>query len=239
MANMVGFGKRNIISRNNRAVFSALALSMAAIMPAPPLAAAQSANVGSSLTGLMATASDNALDKLAQPGAFYADQAIRIVLPGGKGKLLSQGLKIGDKLGLTDKLTKNMNAAAGLAAQEAKPIFRNAIGNLSFSDIPGIVAKNDGATRYLQESAGGDLRTKIRPLVKSALGKTGAFEELNKLGASKNSLLGAVGLSSDSLIDSVTDQTMKGIFSYIAGEEGKLRKNPLGAGKKLIDIIKK
>ncbi len=220
-------------------LMAAVVIGASVFMPAAQPVMAQPANLGSSLTGVMATASDNALNKLSQPGAFYADQAVRIILPGGKGKLLSRGLKIGDKLGLTDKLTKSMNDAAGLAAQEAKPIFRSAIGNLRFNDVPGIIGKNDGATRYLQDSAGGDLRVKIRPLVQSALGKTGALDQLSKLSGSKSSLLGAVGLSSDGLTDSVTDQAMKGIFSYIASEETKLRKNPLGAGKKIIEIIKK
>lgn len=215
-----------------------------ALAPLAGPANAQSANIkpanpSSPLTGLMANASDNALDKLAQPGAFYADQAIRIVLPGAKGKLLAKGLKLGDKLGLTDNLTKSMNDAAGLAAKEAKPIFRSAIDNLSFKDIPSLVGKSDGATRYLEEKAGGDLRVKMRPLIQNALGKTGAFEQMNKLSSSGGGLLGAVGLSGDGLTDSVTDQAMKGIFSYLGNEEAKLRKNPLGVGKKVIDIIKK
>ena len=179
---------------------------------------------GGSLASLLGNASDGALDKLAKPGAFYADKAIRILLPGGK--TVSKLLNVGAKAGLTDGLVKRLNDAAGLAAGEAKPIFRNAINNVSLNDIPGIATKSDGATEYLRSSAGADLRLKIQPLVDSALGKVGAFEQIDKLGKA-GSLVSSFGLNRASLTDSVADQTLKGIFNYIGQEETALRKNPL------------
>jgi Protein of unknown function (DUF4197) len=177
-----------------------------------------------SLSSLLGNASDSALDKLGKPGAFYADKAIRILLPGGK--TVSKLLNVGAKAGLTDGLVKRLNDAAGLAAGEAKPIFRNAINNVSLNDIPGIATKGDGATQYLRTSAGADLRLKIQPLIDTALGKVGAFEQIDKLGKA-GSLVSSFGLSRASLIDSVSDQALKGIFNYIGQEESALRKNPL------------
>jgi len=46
-----------------------------------------------------------------------------------------------------------------------------------------------------------------------------------------------VDLSRDGLIDSVTDQAMSGIFTYIGREESNFRKNPLKAGQKLLDAV--
>lgn len=59
--------------------------------------------------GLIASASDGALDKLAQPGAFYADAAVRILLPGAEGKLASKLMGAGERLGLTTRLTKEVS----------------------------------------------------------------------------------------------------------------------------------
>ncbi len=177
-----------------------------------------------SLTSLLGNASDSALDKLGKPGAFYADKAIRILLPGGK--TVSKLLNVGAKAGLTDGLVRRLNDAAGLAAKEAKPIFRGAIDNVRLSDVPGIATKNDGATQYLRQSAGGDLRLKITPLIESALGQVGAFDQIDKLGKA-GSLVSSFGLNRASLTDSVSDQALKGIFSYIGQEETALRKNPL------------
>ncbi len=177
-----------------------------------------------SLTLLLGNASDSALDKLGRPGAFYADKAIRILLPGGK--TVSKLLNVGAKAGLTDGLVRRLNDAAGLAAKEAKPIFRGAINNASLNDFPGIATKSDGATQYLRQSAGGDLRAKITPLIESALGRLGAFDQIDKLGKA-GSLVSSLGLNRTKLTHSVSDQALKGIFSYIGQEETELRKNPL------------
>ena len=219
-----GLGRRFMIE-------SAAALFASALIVSPVFAGPIDA---SPVRKLLGGASDSALDKLAKPDAFYADTAIRILLPGTKGKLASKLLGFGDKLGVTTKLTKSLNDAAGLAAKEAKPVFRIAVDGLSLSDIPSLTLKGDGATQYLKSSAGPALRDKIRPLVSAALGKVGAFNQLSKLG-NANSLLGAVGVSQAGLTDSVTDQTMSGIFSYMGKEEAALRSNPIGLGKSILE----
>jgi hypothetical protein len=192
---------------------------------------------GKSLKSMLGNASDGALNKLGVPGSFYADTAIRILLPGTTGKLASKLMRTGDKLGLTTKLTKSLNDAAGLAALEAKPVFRKAVDGLSFADVPGIVGKSDGATQYLKSSAGSELSTKVRPLITAALTKVGAFDQLGKLGKT-SALLGIGNLNNDTLTDSVTKQALNGIFNYMGKEEAGLRGNVLGVGKGLLDVIK-
>ena len=204
-------------------------------------ARAQAAGLGSGLNALLGSASDSALTKLAIPGTFYGDPAVRIALPllgnlgGGLGAvlggsnsgILGQVMAQGSKLGLNDGLVRKLNDAAGLAAHEAKPIFRTAIAKLSLRDVPAIASHNDGATQYLRTSAGSELTAKLRPLIDSALGKTGAFAALERLGKSK-SLTSLAGIGHDKLGSSVTEQALNGIFKYIGGEEGRLRANPLG-----------
>jgi hypothetical protein len=146
--------------------FSAAGL---AVMPA-----ALAKTTAGGFKGLIGNASDGALDRLAQPGAFYADAAVRILLPGASGKLAS---------------------------------------------------KKDGATRYLQSSAGGVLNEKVRPLIAGALDDVGAYRQLDQL-ASNSQLLSVAGISRDRLTDSVTEQALKGIFLYMGNEEAALRKNP-------------
>ena len=194
--------------------------AMAGLIPA---AFAKTAKPG--VKGLIANASDTALDRLAQPGAFYADTAVRILLPGAGGKLASKLMGAGDRLGLTTKLTKSLNDAGGKAAGEAKPIFRAAIDNLGWGDVPSLVSKNDGATRYLQSSAGGVLGEKVRPLIAGALESVGAYRQLDQL-SGNSQLLSLAGISHDSLTGSVTDQALKGIFLYMGNEEVALRRDP-------------
>lgn len=222
----------------------AISLGIAVVAAAAP-AEAQSRkaapSIGGSMKGLLGNASDSALDQLAQPGAFYADQAVRILLPGPLQKA-TKLMRLTDKAGITNNLVKSLNDAAGLAAQEAKPVFRSAIDSMTLADGVGIVAGGDTAgTQYLRRTSGEVLRQKMRPLVSNALGRTGAFKQLDSLGTSgTGGVLGAlagVDLSRDGLIDSVTDQAMSGMFTYIGREEANFRKNPLKSGKKLLDRV--
>ncbi|WP_428679726.1 DUF4197 domain-containing protein [Sphingopyxis sp.] len=198
----------------------AAGMAMAGLIP---VAFAKTVKPG--VKGLIANASDTALDRLAQPGAFYADTAVRILLPGAGGKLASKLMGAGDRLGLTTKLTRSLNDAGGKAAGEAKPIFRAAIDNLGWGDVPSLVSKNDGATRYLQSSAGGVLGEKVRPLIVGALESVGAYRQLDQL-SGNSQLLSLAGISHDSLTGSVTDQALKGIFLYMGNEEMALRRDP-------------
>ncbi len=192
------------------------------------------------LSSILGKATDSALDKLAKPGAFYDDKDVRIGLPivgKSRGGLLGGLLNAGNRLGILDGLTRNINDAAGVAAGEAKPIFRDAIDNLSFSDAPGMIREDDGGTQYLRQSSNDALHTKLEPLVDSALEKVGVYEQFDGL-AEKHSFIRAAGLNRESINRSVTDQGLDGIFSYVGSEERTFRKNPLkNLGGALGDIL--
>jgi len=182
---------------------------------------------------LLGKASDNALDKLALPGAFYDDEDVRIKLPLIGGLNLGGGGLLGGLFGSRSRinplsgLTRTVNDAAGKAAGEAKPIFRESIGALELSDAPGIIGNNDGGTRYLRESSGETLHGKLRPLIDDAMTSLGAYSQLDDLG-DRYDLVRSAGLTSDKLGESVTEQALDGIFSYIGKEEADFRANPLG-----------
>lgn len=225
---------RSELSR--RGLVTALLCAMA--LPFVP-EAASAQGLGGTLKGLLGRASDSSLDRLGQTGAFYNDPAVRIGLPllgGSLGKGLGSALDLGQQLGVTDNLVRKLNDAAGSAAREGKPIFRAAIDRLSLADVPGIASQNDGASQYLQRSAGGELKTKLRPLIDTALEQVGAFTQLDRLSRS-SSLLRTAGITRERLGSSVTDQALSGIFKYIGAEEGRLRANPLGAAGGLLEKV--
>lgn len=190
------------------------------------------------LKSLLGNASDNALDKLGEPGAFYADKAVRVLLPGPL-KRATDILRFTSKAGLTGDITRTLNSAAGQAALAAKPVFRSAIDGLTLTEGLGIVTGGDTAgTKYLQKTAGTELGDKVRPLIESALGDLGAYKQVERLGSlSSLSRLGGMDLSRDGLTDSVRDQAMDGIFTYIGREEADFRRNPLDRGRKLLKGI--
>ncbi|NUZ04648.1 DUF4197 domain-containing protein [Piscinibacter koreensis] len=176
--------------------------------------------------GLLDKASDSALDKLSKPGAFSADAAIRIAMP-GVGKNLGGLMKLTDKAGLTNDISASLNRAAEQAAAEAKPIFRSAIDKMSLQDLGQIATGGKtAATEYLKKSSSGDIIRKLTPLVHSALEKSGVFKQTQTLSS--------VGYDEKKITDYVSQKTSDGIFTYMGREEEKARGNPLGTGKAIL-----
>lgn len=203
--------------------FATLALALCLAVAAGPARAQLS---GASIKGLLGNASDAALDKLSQPGAFSTDDAIRIGLP-GKADQLSGLLKLGEKAGLTGDVSGSLNRAAEQAAAQAKPIFRGAIDRMSMKDAIGIGTGGDtGATDYLRKSSGAAIRAKLLPLVKAALERSGVMRQ--------SSLLSSVGMSGDRLADYVAGKTSDGIFTYVGREETRARQDPVGTGRQIL-----
>ena len=165
---------------------------------------------------ILTKASDQALDKLAKPGAFAADDAIKIGLP-GPAKGLGGMMSLAGKAGVGGDLTSSLNDAAGQAASAAKPIFRAAIERMSVQDAMSLGGKT-GATDYLRKSAGAEIQAQIAPLVEAALGRTGATQ---------SSQLSALGLNQSTLVNYVSQKTSDGIFTYMGREEGQIRQNPM------------
>ncbi len=225
-------GNQYSIKRRDFVIGSGAALVVAAW---PSTALAQGLN----LSSILGNATDGALDKLAQPGAFYGDEDIRIKLPiiGNTGGLLGGLFGATRRLGLLDGVTRKINDAAGIAAGEAKPIFRDAIDGLSWTDAPGIISEGDGGTQYLRRSSNDTLHGKLEPLVDSALEQLGVYGEVDKL-ASQHSFIAQAGFNREGINRTVTDQGLDGIFSYIGNEERAFRRNPLkGLGGALGDIL--
>ncbi|MDJ0642320.1 MAG: DUF4197 domain-containing protein [Erythrobacter sp.] len=224
---------------SRRAVLLGIGVTgLAAMMPTA--ARAQLSGGSGGLSAILGRATDSALDKLAKPGAFYDDKDIRIGLPivGKSGGGLLRGiLNAGNRLGILDGITRKINDAAGVAAGEAKPIFRDAIDDLSFEDAPGIIREDDGGTQYLRRSSNDTLHAKLEPLVDDALEKIGVYEQFDDL-SEKHSFVRAAGLDRQGINRSVTDQGLDGIFAYVGNEEREFRKNPLkGIGGVLGDIL--
>lgn len=198
-----------------------LAAAVLCIAPAP----AQAQTGANPVKALLGQASDQALDQLAKPGAFSADEAIRIALPGGAK--LGNVLDLASKAGLTGDINGSLNRAAEQAAAQAKPIFRAAIDKASLSDAVDIArGGSTGATDYLKKSAGGEVQAQLLPLVRTALQQSGVLGQTAQLSA--------LGFDEARLSDYVAGKTSEGIFTYVGREETKLRQDPIGAGKSLL-----
>lgn len=200
----------------------ALALGVPAFMSVP----AQAQISGAPLKALLGDASDRALDRLSQPGAFSSDQAIRIALPGMGGGNMGKLMDLAGKSGLAGNLDAQLNRAAEQAAAQAKPIFRAAIDRITFKDALTMARGSTGATDYLRRNTEDQIQAQLMPLVHSALQNSGALSNVKALSA--------LGMGEDRLAQYVTGKTADGIFQYVGQEETKARANPFETGKSLL-----
>lgn len=206
-----------------RTAFAVPFIACAVMGAGLPSAHAQMPDLG--VKSMLGRASDAALDRLAQPGAFSADEAIRIALPGGRnlGKLMD----LAGKAGVGGDISGALNRAAEQAAAQAKPIFRGAIDRAGWSDAAAIArGGNTGATDYLRKSAGPAVHAQLLPLVRAALQSSGVSQQTAQLSA--------LGFNEAKLTDYVAGKTAEGIFTYVGREETRMRQDPIGTGKELL-----
>ncbi len=204
----------------------AIALGIAALAHVP----AHAQISGAPIKALLGDASDRALDRLSQPGAFSSDQAIRIALPGTGGGTMGKLADLAGKSGLAGNLDAQLNHAAEQAAAQAKPIFRAAIDRITIKDALTMVRGSTGATDYLRTNTEAQIQAQLLPLVQSALQSSGAL--------TNSKALAAVGMGGERLAQYVTGKTSDGIFKYVGQEETKARENPLETGKTLLNGLR-
>ena len=178
----------------------------------------------------------NSSDKLSSVDGFFANAAIKVLMPEEAKKAESTLRNVG--LGnLVDKAILSMNRAAEEASKSAAPIFVDAIKSMSIQDAFGILRGSDSAaTVYLKGKTTVGLTNAFKPVIESALKKTNAtkywkdvFETYNKLPTTFNKV-------NPDLSGYVTDKALTGIFYQVALEEQKIRKDPAA---RVTDILKK
>lgn len=134
-----------------------------------------------------------------------------------------------------DNLITAMNRGAENAMAEAKPIFVNAIKQMSIKDAINIVTGGDGAaTRYLESATSSQLRQKFLPVIKESLDKVNANEPWQIVSKAYNMVLNK-NVTTD-LNEYVTERAMAALFTEIKKQEDNIRANPV---ERTTEILKK
>jgi hypothetical protein len=129
-----------------------------------------------------------------------------------------------------------MNRAAERAAPEAKPIFWDAIKQMSFADARQILdGPDDAATRYFQDKTSSRLQKIFKPITRKAMSEVGVTRYYQSLDAKIRTIPFADQMSFD-LDQYVTHQALSGLFVMLAEEEKKIRRDPAA---RVTDLLKK
>ena len=164
------------------------------------------------------------VDLLSKKNGYYDNNLVKILLPEQLQKVDKTLRQIG--LGsLADQGIKLLNTAAEDAVNEAKPIFINAIKNLTFSDAAAILAGNkDAATQYLQKTTTSQLVNAFSPKIKASLDKLGANEIWSQIMSKYNAIPFVNQVNAD-LTGYVTEKAIDGLFLQVAKKEEDIRTN--------------
>ncbi|MCA8829989.1 DUF4197 domain-containing protein [Hymenobacter pini] len=191
-------------------------------------------------TGLREALTQGVTKAVAEAGAtdgFNGNADIRIPFP-PEAELVAVTLRKLKAGALVDNFEVALNRAAETAAAQAKPVFLNAVQNLSLQDALTLAAsrESDAATTLLYEKSSADLRTAFQPTVQQALDQTGATRLYAEMVARYNKIPLVTPLNPQ-LVPYATEKTVDGLFALIAAEEGRIRQNPAGQGSAILKRV--
>ena len=110
------------------------------------------AKIGSGLKEALKVGTENTVKLTGRADGYFMNQAIKILMP-EKLQTLEKGLRLVGYGPQVDEFVLSMNRAAERAAPQAKQIFWDAIGEMTFDDARKILKGSDtAATEYRSRS---------------------------------------------------------------------------------------
>jgi Protein of unknown function (DUF4197) len=166
----------------------------------------------------------------------YYKSAYKVLLPKEVRDVTDKLKNVPGFTNVEEVLLEKINRGAEDAATKAKPIFMNAIRQMSFSDAMGILTgKENAATQYLQKATTGDVYKEFNPVIVESLNKFSAIEYWAKAVNTYNQIP-FVSKLNPKLDDYVTTEAMKGLYSMVEKEEIGIRKDKT---KRVTDILRR
>jgi Protein of unknown function (DUF4197) len=178
----------------------------------------------------------NAVLNLNKTDGFFGSEFYKMLLPEDAKKVEKTLRNIG--MGAqVDKAILSINRGAEDAVAFAKPIFIDAIKEMTLKDALNIVkGPKDAATNYFKEKTKEKLITAFTPSVKSSLDKVDATKHYSDIMNSYNSLPTTFKKVNPDLTSFVVGKAVDALFDQVAKEEANIRANPMA---RTSDILKK
>ncbi|MBK7561165.1 MAG: DUF4197 domain-containing protein [Chitinophagaceae bacterium] len=167
---------------------------------------------------------------------FFGSEFYKMLLPedAKKAEKTLRNLGMGAQV---DKAILSINRGAEDAVAFAKPIFIDAIKEMTLTDALNIIkGPKDGATNYFKEKTKLKLITAFTPSVKTSLDKVDATKYYSDIVTSYNKLPTTFKKVDPNLTAYVVGKAVDALFDQVAKEEANIRANPLA---RTSDILKK
>lgn len=176
----------------------------------------------------------NTIMLIGKPDGYFKNQAIKILMP-EQMQSFEKGLRTFGFGPEIDDFVMSMNRAAERAAPQAKQIFLETIGEMTFADAKQILhGGQTAATDYFKNKTTDKLTAAFHPEVGKAMNDVGVTKQYKELvGHFK-----AIPFAKSDLIDIdryVVGKSLDGLFVMLAEEERKIRTNPAA---RVTDLLK-
>ncbi len=166
----------------------------------------------------------------------YLKSVYKILLPEEVQKVTSRLKNVPGFNQVEGKMIELLNRAAEDAATSAKPIFVNAIKQITFQDATAILmGEKNAATQYLHRKTYNSLQSAFQPKIKTSLDRVKATEYWNKAITTYNRIP-LVEKVNPNLDDYVTSKALAGLFGMVTKEELAIRTN---VSNRTSDLLKK
>jgi hypothetical protein len=193
------------------------------------------AEVGDGLKEALINGISKGSDYVSQMDGYFKNPEIKIPFP-PEARKVEEKLRqvgLGDEV---DRFVMTLNRGAEDAAQQAKPIFIDAIKKMSINDAWGILrGQPDAATQYLKRTTTAQLKTAFSPVIQNSLNKVNATKYYGEIVTKYNKLPFVEKVNPD-LNSYATDLAIQGLFVMIAKEEKNIRENPVA---RTTDLLKR
>jgi hypothetical protein len=192
------------------------------------------AKIGSGLKEALRIGTENTVKLTGRTDGYFANQAIKILMP-EKLQTLEKGLRLVGYGPQVDEFVLSMNRAAERAAPQAKKIFWDAIGEMTFDDARKILNGSDtAATDYFRTKTTDKLTAAFRPVVDRTMNEYGVTRQYKELVGRYQAIPFAKSEALD--IDGyVVSKALDGLFHVLGEEEQKIRTNPAA---RVTDLLK-
>ncbi len=156
----------------------------------------------------------------------YLGSPYKILLPEEAQNVVSRLKSVPGFGDVEQKLEEKMNRAAELAVAKAKPIFVDAIKQLTFQDAMSLLmGDKDAATRYLERTTTQSLTAAFLPIIQQSLDEVGAREYWRTAVTAYNRIP-LVQKPNPELDQHVTEKALTGLFGLVEVKELEIRDNP-------------
>lgn len=191
---------------------------------------------GQGIKEALAQGVTKAVLNLNKTDGFFGSEFYKMLLPEDAKKVEKTLRNIG--MGAqVDKAILSINRGAEDAVAFAKPIFVDAIKEMTLTDALNIIkGDKDEATKYFKKKTQEKLIAAFSPSVKTSLDKVDATKHYSDIINSYNKLPTTFKKVNPDLTSYVVGKAVDALFDQVAKEEANIRANPLA---RTSDILKK